>query len=161
MASYWSNQVAALDQATEQDLVVLHYPSHSGSLDDAQYWFKASMLWSGYAGSKSPEAVGKLINWWVNDKACADICLDERGVPANADMVAEIKPKLTAAGKTSVKYLEDIKPELGNNPVAPPPGGSQMGDIMTRHCNDILFGKDQVPSAAKKIIDELNTALKS
>ncbi|SDT24666.1 ABC transporter substrate-binding protein [Microlunatus soli] len=157
---FWSNQLAAINEASGTSMKMLRPPTVAGDAKQRNAWYKASMLWSGYAGSKDPEAVGKLINWWVNDKACADICLDERGVPANGDMVTEVTPKLTASGKTSVKYLDDIKPELGKNPVAPPPGGSEMGDILMRHTNDILFGKDQVPSAAKKIIDELNTALK-
>lgn len=160
-ALYWSNQLEALNEATGTTIKMLRPPTVAGDSTKGNAYYKASMLWSGYAGSKSPEAVGALINWWVNNKTCALICLDERGTPANTAMVKAIEPKLTAAGKAAVKYLADIKPDLGKTPAAPPAGSSQIGDIMQRHTNDILFGKDKPETAAPKIVQELQAAITS
>ena len=160
-AVYWSNQLEAVNEASGISMKMLRPPTVAGDATKSNAYYKASMLWSGYAGTKDPDAVGKLINWWVNNTACAKICLDERGTPANTDMVTAIEPNLTDAGKTAVKYLADIKPGLGTTPPAPPPGSSQIGDIMQRHTNDILFGKDKPATAAPKIISELQDAIKS
>lgn len=160
-ALYWSNQLEAINEASGTSMKMLRPPTVAGDATKANAYYKASMLWSGYAGTKDPEAVGKLINWWVNNKACADICLDERGTPANTDMVKAIEPKLTDAGKAAIKYLDDIKPDLGKTPAAPPAGSSEIGDIMQRHTNDILFGKDKPATAAPKIVSELQDAIKS
>jgi multiple sugar transport system substrate-binding protein len=160
-ALYWSNQLAAVDDASGGKMKMLRPPTVAGDATKRNAWYKASMLWSGYAGAKDPEAVGKLINWWVNSTQCADICLDERGDPANSEVLDAIQSKISEAGKESAKYLSDIKPELGQTPPAPPAGSSEIGDIMSRHCNDILFGKDQPQSAAGKIITELQTAIKN
>ncbi|MBO0811171.1 MAG: extracellular solute-binding protein [Microlunatus sp.] len=160
-ALYWTNQLAAINDSSGTTMTMLRPPTVAGDARQRNAWYKASMLWSGYAGTKDPEAVGKLINWWVNSTTCADICLDERGAPANTDMVKAIESKLTDAGKASVKFLDDIKPELGKTPIAPPAGSSQIGDIMQRHTNDILFGKDQPETAAPKIVSELQAAIKS
>jgi len=160
-ALYWSNQLAAINEASGKSMKMLRPPTVAGDATQRNAWYKASMLWSGYAGTKNPEAVGKLINWWVNNPEAANICLDERGVPANTEMVKTIEPKLTDAGKATVKYLDDIKPELGDTPPAPPAGSSEIGDIMQRHTNDILFGKDKPETAAPKIISELQAAIKN
>lgn len=160
-ALYWSNQLAAINEASGTTMKMLRPPTVAGDASQRNAWYKASMLWSGYAGTKEPEAVGKLINWWVNSTACAGICLDERGTPANTEIIKAIEPKLTEAGRTTVKFLDDIKPELGKTPPAPPAGSSEIGDIMQRHTNDILFGKDQPASAATKIVKELQDAIQS
>jgi multiple sugar transport system substrate-binding protein len=160
-ALYWSNQVTAVTEAVGHEIKMLRPPTVAGDASKRNAWYKASMLWSVYAGTKSEEAAGKLVDWWVNSKACADICLDERGTPANSEMAAAIQPKISATGRQAAKYLDDIKSELGDTPTAPPPGSSEFGDIMLRHTTDILFKRDQVQSAAQKIVDEANQAIKS
>ena len=160
-ALYWSNQLEAVNEASGTTMKMLRPPTVAGDATKLNGYYKASMLWSGYAGSKEPEAVGKLINWWVNNTACAKICLDERGTPANTEIVTAIESQLTAAGKAAVSYLDAIKPGLGKTPAAPPAGSSQIGDIMQRHTNDILFGKDKPATAAPKIVSELQAAIKS
>ncbi len=161
MALYWSNQLSAVDEASGTTMKMLRPPTVAGDATKRNAWYKASMLWSASSRSKNPEAAGKLINWWVNNKACADICLDERGIPANPDMVAEITPKLSKDGRTAAKYIADIKPELGKPPVAPPPGGGTLSDVMNRHATDVLFGRDSVQSAATKIVDEMKSNIQS
>jgi multiple sugar transport system substrate-binding protein len=101
-----------------------------------------------------------LINWWVNSPECADINLAERGIPANTDILAAIKPKLSPAQAAVAKYIEDIKPELADTPVAPPPGGGKLNDVLNRYQTDVLFGRTSSADAATKFTDEIKSNLK-
>jgi pectin-derived oligosaccharide transport system substrate-binding protein len=160
MAMFWSNQVEAVNKAAGTDMQVLRFPSMTGKATDRKAWYKASMLWSASSRTKSPEAVVDMINWWVNSPECANINLAERGIPANTEILAAIKPKLSPAQSKVAKFIEDIKPELADTPVAPPPGGGKIGDIMSRHQGDLLFGRTNPADAAKKFVDEAKSNLK-
>lgn len=157
----WSNQLAAVTKSAGTEVKMLRPPTVAGDAKQRHAWYKASMLWSASSRTKNPEAVGKLINWWVNDPACANICLDERGIPANTDMVTEIKSKLTKEGKTVADFIAAIKPELGDAPVAPPPGGGKIGDTLNRYQTDLLFGRSDVNTAAQKFVDEATSNLQT
>jgi len=160
MAMFWSNQVEAVNKASGTEMKVLRYPSMSGQATDRKAWYKASMLWSASSRTKSPEAVVDLINWWVNSPECANINLAERGIPANTDMLTAIKPKLSPAQSAVAKFIEDIKPELAKTPIAPPPGGGKIGDVMNRHQSDLLFGRTNPAQAAEQFVAEAKSNLK-
>jgi multiple sugar transport system substrate-binding protein len=96
----------------------------------------------------------------VNSPECADINLAERGIPANTDILAAIKPKLSPAQAAVAKYIEDIKPELADTPVAPPPGGGKLNDVLNRYQTDVLFGRTSSADAATKFTDEIKSNLK-
>ena len=160
MYMYWSNQVEALNKASGAEMVVLRFPSVSGKATDRKAWYKASMLWSASSRTKYPEEAVKMINWWVNSPECANINLAERGVPPNTEMLAAVKPKLSPAQTAVAKFIEDIKPELANTPIAPPPGGGKIGDIMARQQSDVLFGRTSPADAATKFVDEAKSNLK-
>lgn len=155
----WSNQLAALTKAAGAEVKLLRPPSIKGDAKDRHAWYKASMLWSASSRTKNPEAVGKLIDWWVNDPTAARICLDERGIPPNSDMVEAIKPKLSKDGKTVADFIDEIKPEISDARPPPPPGGGKIGDTLNRHQEDVLFGRAKVKDAAQKFVDEANSDL--
>lgn len=153
----WSNQLTTVTDSVGSEVKMLRYPTMTGNVADRKAWYKASMLWSASSRTKNPEAAGKLIDWWVNSTACANINLDERGLPANTDIITEITPKLTATGKTVAQFIADIKPELGTTPIAPPPGAGNLGDVLNRYQTDLLFGKTNINDAATKFVDEVNS----
>jgi multiple sugar transport system substrate-binding protein len=160
MQMQWSNQVEATTKAGGTEMTVLRFPSVSGSATDRKAWYKASMLWSASSRTKSPEEVVKLINWWVNSTECADVNLAERGVPANTDIQAAIQSKLSPEQVKVAQFINDIKPELADTPVAPPPGGGKINDTLVRHETDVLFGRSSPADAAKKFADEAKANLK-
>jgi len=159
MQYYNSNQLEAVTSAAGSELAMLRWPSMTGKATDRKAWYKASMLWSASAKTKNPDAVVALIDWWVNSPECANINLAERGVPANSEIQAAIKPKLSKPQQTVAKFIEDIKPELADTPIAPPPGGGTLGAVMFRHQTDVLFGRASVPDAAQKFVDEVKSNL--
>jgi len=159
MASYWSNQVAALDEATQQDLTILHYPSHSGSLGEAQYWFKASMLWSASARSAHPEAAVALIDFLVNGEEAAKVIRAERGMPPNSRVRALIEPDFSSSDKKAAKFLADLEAVVADAPMPPPPGSSGVDDALSRQTSELIFGRTTAEQAAEAFIAESRAEL--
>jgi len=160
MQVQWSNQVEAMNKSAGTDMVVLRHPSTTGKATERKAWYKASMLWSASARTKSPEQVVAMINWWVNSPECANINLAERGIPANTEILPAIKPKLSPAQSAVAKFIEDIKPEIANTPIAPPPGGGKINDTLQRYQSEVLFGRMSSADAATKFVDEAKANLK-
>jgi multiple sugar transport system substrate-binding protein len=156
-----SNQLEAISAAAGGDYLMemLRFPSLTGKATERKAWYKASMLWSASARTKNPDAAVAWINWFANDPAAANIDLAERGIPPNTELLAEITPKLSEAQQVVAKYIGDIQPEVANTPIAPPPGGGTLGDILFRNGIDVLFGRASSAEAAKKFVDEVKSNL--
>jgi multiple sugar transport system substrate-binding protein len=159
MQYYNSNQLEAVSAAAGEQLKMLRGPSLAGKATERKTWYKASMLWSASSKSKNPDAAIAWINWFANTPDAANIDLAERGIPPNTEILAEVKPKLSSAQKVVAKYIEDIKPEVGETPIAPPPGGGTIQTVIFRHGIDVLFGKTSPADGAKQFVDELKSNL--
>jgi multiple sugar transport system substrate-binding protein len=162
-AMMWSNsnQLEAISNAAGGDYVMepLRGPSMTGKATDRKTWYKASMLWSASARTKSPDAAVAWINWFANDPAAANIDKAERGIPPNAEIQEAVKPVLSPAQQKVLQYITDIKTEVANTPIAPPPGGGTIAEVLTRHGTDVLFGRTSSAEAAQKFVDELKSNL--
>jgi multiple sugar transport system substrate-binding protein len=164
MQYYNSNQLEAVSAAAKEAtggelMAMLRGPSLTGKATDRKTWYKASMLWSASAKTKHPEAAIAWINWFANNEEAASIDKAERGIPANADMLAAVEPTLSPAQKRVAKYITDIQPEVGQTPIAPPPGGGTIAEKLFRHGTDVLFGRASTAEAAKKFVDEMKSDL--
>ena len=159
---YWnSNQLEAVSNAAGGDYLMemLRGPSLTGKATDRKTWYKASMLWSASAKTKNPEAAVAWINWFANDQAAANIDKAERGIPPNAEILTAVTPSLSEAQKVVAKYITDIKTEVANTPIAPPPGGGTISEVLTRHGTDAIYGRASTADAAQKFVDELKSNL--
>jgi multiple sugar transport system substrate-binding protein len=154
-----SNQLEAISNAAGQQMKMLRGPSLAGKATERKTWYKASMLWSASSKTKNPEAAIAWINWFANSPDAANIDLAERGIPPNAEILAEVKPKLSAVQQVVAKYIADIKSEVATTPIAPPPGGGTIAALMLRHGTDVLFGKTSAAEGAQKFVDELKSNL--
>ena len=152
-----TNQLEAIRAASGVEMMMLRAPSMTGKATDRKAWYKASMLWSASAKTKNPDAAIAWIDWWVNSTEAVDIDKAERGIPANSELQTHIQPKLSPAQQTVSKFIADIKPELAATPIAPPPGGGTLVEVMFRNQTDVLFGRASVADAAKKFVDELKS----
>jgi multiple sugar transport system substrate-binding protein len=160
MQQYNSNQLEALNAASGESLKMLRFPSLTGNAPDRKAWYKASMLWSASAKTQNPEAAVAWINWFANDQAAADIDKAERGIPPNTEILAAVTPKLSAAQQEVAKFITDIKDEVANTPIAPPPGGGPYAEVLFRNGIDVLFGRASTADAAQKFVDEVKSNLK-
>jgi multiple sugar transport system substrate-binding protein len=158
---YWnSNQLEAVSNAAGGELMeMLRGPSMTGKATDRKTWYKASMLWSASAKSKNPEAAVAWINWYANSPEAGNIEKAERGIPPNSELLAAVRPNLSAAQQRVAKYITDIAPEVATTPIAPPPGGGTIADKLLRHGIDVMFGRASTADAAQKFVDEVKSDL--
>jgi pectin-derived oligosaccharide transport system substrate-binding protein len=161
MQYYSSNQLEAVSAAAGGELMkLLRGPSLAGKATERKSWYKASMLWSASSKSKNPDAAIAWINWFANSPEAANIDLAERGIPPNTEVLAEVKPKLSEAQQAVAKYISDIKPEVGNTPIAPPPGGGPtIANVLFKHGLDALFGRKSTADAAQEFVAEMKSNL--
>jgi multiple sugar transport system substrate-binding protein len=165
MQYYNSNQLEAVSEVAKSStggelMTMLRFPSMTGKATDRKAWYKASMLWSASAKTKNPEAAIAWINWFANDQAAADIDKAERGVPPNTELLAGVTSKLSKAQQVVAKFITDIKPEVANTPIAPPPGGGTLAAVLFRYGTDVLFGRASTAEAGEKFVKEVKSNLK-
>jgi multiple sugar transport system substrate-binding protein len=158
-----SNQLQAVNDSSGEEIKMLRGPSMTGKATDRKTWYKASMLWSASAKTKHPEAAIAWIDWFANSSEAVNIDKAERGIPPNAELLAEVTPTLSPAQQTVAKFINDIKTEVANTPPAPPPGGGTLGQpnggIMLRYEIEVLFGRTSTADAAQKFVDEVKSNL--
>lgn len=155
---WWSNQVAALRDASGQNLVPLMVPTPDEGEDAAAY-YKPSMFWSASAKTEHPAEVALFLDFLANSEDAADLLLAERGVPANEKIREYITPKLSEVDQEVVGFLDDIAPRVGDAPPATPPGGGAIETIIDQHTQQVLFGEMSPEDAAASFIEELQRAL--
>ncbi|MGP9707224.1 ABC transporter substrate-binding protein [Brachybacterium sp. AOP24-D1-21] len=159
MTVAWSNQVVAHDGLVPSGVVVLRPPSMTGSASDAQLWYKASMYWAVSAKAANPEAAVAFVDFLVNSPDAGKILSVERGVPGNLTVREAIVPDLDEPNMKAVDFLESVEAELGEAPEITPQGGGQFEDILTRACEDMLFGTLTPAEAGQRVLDDLAGAL--
>lgn len=157
--SQWSNQVVTLDNSLDGTVRMLRMPSMTGSAADAQLWYKASMYFSVSASSADQEAAVEFVDWLVNSVDAGKLLLAERGVPANLEVREAIRPDLAESDLKAVEYIEAIAEELGDPPPLTPPGGGAADDAMSRHLEDVLFGRIDPVAASEALVEEGNGLL--
>jgi multiple sugar transport system substrate-binding protein len=161
LAFWWSNQLPALEKAAGSDLQLLRFPSKSGKAADTQLWYKASQFWSASSRTKHPEETAKFIDFLANNEKAGEALLADRGVYPNSDVRAAIEPKLTPADIKVVKFIDQIKDELGEAPAPPPKGAGAIQEIVKRYTSEVLFNRLSTDEAGKKAHDEMKSAISS
>ncbi|MFC7457550.1 ABC transporter substrate-binding protein [Brachybacterium sp. GCM10030267] len=154
LQSQWSNQVVTLDSALDGAVKILRMPSRTGAAADAQLWYKASMYFSVAAGTAKQEEAVAFVDWLVNDLDAGRTLLAERGVPANLDVREAITPQLADSDLKTIDFIEAIAEELGDPPPITPPGGSSVGDLISRYMEDVLFERADPAAAAASVVEE-------
>jgi len=161
LAFWWSNQLPALEKAAGSELQILRFPSKTGTSADTQLWYKASQFWSASSRTKHPLETAKFIDFLANNTKAGESLLADRGVYPNSDVRAAIAPKLTAADIKVVKFIDQIKDELGEAPAPPPKGAGAIQEIVKRYTSEVLFNRLSTDEAGKKATAEMKAAISS
>jgi multiple sugar transport system substrate-binding protein len=159
LAFWWSNQLPALEKAAGADLQILRFPSKTGEAADAQLWYKASQFWSASSRTKHPKETAKFIDFLANNEKAGAALLADRGVYPNSAVRAAIEPKLTPADIKVVKFIDQIKGELGEAPAPPPKGAGAIQEIVKRYTSEVLFNRLSADEAGKKAHSEMKSAI--
>jgi multiple sugar transport system substrate-binding protein len=159
LAFWWSNQLPALEKAAGSELQILRFPSTTGKAADAKLWYKASQFWSASSRTKHPVETAKFINFLTNNTKAGEALLADRGVYPNSDVRAAIASKLTPADIKVVKFIDQIKDELGDAPAPPPKGAGAIQEIVKRYTSEVLFNRLSSDEAGKKAVDEMKSAI--
>ncbi|QHK20330.1 extracellular solute-binding protein [Pseudarthrobacter psychrotolerans] len=159
LAFWWSNQLPALEKAAGTDLQILRFPSTTGKAADAKLWYKASQFWSASSRTKHPVETAKFINFLANNTKAGEALLADRGVYPNSDVRTAIESKLTPADVKVVKFIDQIKGELGEAPAPPPKGAGAIQEIVKRYTSEVLFNRLSTDEAGKKAVDEMKSAI--
>ncbi|TAP44906.1 extracellular solute-binding protein [Arthrobacter sp. S39] len=157
----WSNQLPALEKAAGGDLAILRFPSKTGEAADTQLWYKTSQFWSASSRTKHPQETARFINFLANDVKAGEILLADRGVNPNSDLRAATESKLTSADSKVVKFIDQIKDELGAAPAPPPKGAGIIQEIIRRYTVEVLFNRLSPDEAGTKAVDEMKAAISS
>ena len=60
-----------------------------------------------------------------------------------------------------VKFIDQIKDELGEAPAPPPKGAGAIQEIIKRYTSEVLFERLSTDEAGKKAHDEMKSAISS
>lgn len=158
---FWpSSQYAAVVKASAQELVPLRLPSMDGTARDAKMGLGASQFWAVSATSKNPAQAQRLVDFFVNSPEAGQVMLVSRGSSPNAAVRAAVEPKLTAADAAISQFITAIQPETAPTPL-PPPGTSQLQEVLRRHFSDFLFGRADASTAAQRLVAEARGMIRS
>ncbi|MFC8304465.1 ABC transporter substrate-binding protein [Specibacter sp. NPDC057265] len=159
MSFWWSNQLPSLENAAGTELVILNYPSRTGTSADAKLWYKPSQFWSASARTKHPEESAKLIDFLANNTAAGEALLADRGVPTSTVVRDAVADKMTAVDRRVIEFIDGIKDKLGPVPPSVPKGAGAMEDIIKRYASEVMFVRQTPADAAGKAVDEMTAAL--
>ena len=58
-----------------------------------------------------------------------------------------------------VKFIDQIKDELGEAPAPPPKGAGAIQEIVKRYTSEVLFDRLSTEEAGKRAVDEMKSAI--
>ena len=151
----WSNQVTALDAATEQDVSLLRPPTTTGNSKDANLWLKSSMYLSIGKDTQHADAALKLVEYLINETEAGTVLGTERGIPANSDVRDAVKANMGPSDQKVVAFMDKITPELGGASQVPLPGGGQSETLQKKYGEAVLTGGSTPADGAASFVADL------
>ncbi|GAA4958522.1 multiple sugar transport system substrate-binding protein [Nonomuraea thailandensis] len=159
MGMWWSNELGAIKKASGgKDMNLLRMPKQQDAVSGGMF-LQPAMFYTASAKSEHPAEAARFIDFLVNDPEAGAIILSDRGLPANARVLAAVRDTLPETDQKTLAFLDEIKSELTNPPAVPPKGASAMEDILNRYTDDVLFGRMDPDHAAQTFITEANALI--
>ena len=159
MTVVWSNQTVAFAGVLEDELVLMRLPSAPGDGGNHQTWLKPGMFWSVAASSENPDVAVAFINYFLNSPEAAKHLGVERGLPPNTEIRDGVKSQLDGIELETLEFVDEITPEVGDDPEIAPRGGSQFESLLNRVGETFMFGEVDATGAAEQMVDELTAAI--
>ncbi|GAB2575919.1 ABC transporter substrate-binding protein [Kribbella endophytica] len=154
----WTNQLGSLRKASGSELQLLRAPGE-GAATKPGMWLQASQIYTISARTKHQEAAAKLVNFLVNDPAAGKITLANRGIPANSEVLAAVKPSLPKDEAASADFIAAIAPKVGPALIIGPTGSTESVKILERTNAEVLFNRQTPAQGAKRFLEDLGAAI--
>lgn len=157
MATYHSNQLAALTEGAGRELQPLRWPTDEEG--NSGMYLKPSMYWAASSESEHPEEAVRFIDWMINSEEAAELLLSDRGVHINTELRETIADQLAPADALATEFVAEVIPELEDPPPVPPVGAGEVQDIIQRLNEEVLFDRLSPTEAAEQFMDEARAAI--
>lgn len=152
----YTNALSALRTDSKAPLQLLRLPTTPGS-SAVPYYYNASQFWSVSSRTSHPAEAALFLDFLANSKAAADSLAADRGIPANPPIRTYIAPKLEAADKDQVAFLNGLK--VASAPAVPPPGATTIHALLQKYTESVMFKRTTPSAAADGFIKDLTTAV--
>ena len=119
-------------------------------------YYKPSQMLSISADLKADRLrkVVELANFLVMDPRAVLVLGLDRGIPASAKMRRELAPKLNQTGKSTLAFIESLKPYTRPLPPLPPFGAGEVAIVLQRISHEIAYGVLTPEQGGQQFIDE-------
>ena len=116
-------------------------------------------LWSIAEKSKHPAEALKLLNFLINDPKASKATGTTRGVPANPDVAAEVRPTLPKDDQIATDYLMGLQKESLAKSYVYPKGSSTLAATLKKIGTEVEFRRQSSADGAKGFITAARKAL--
>ncbi|GAB3282026.1 ABC transporter substrate-binding protein [Kineosporia babensis] len=155
----YNTQITSLQAAApDQEFVLLQMPQSAGS-DQTGFYYKPSMYWAISARTEHPAEAAKFLDFLANSETAAKIQGTDRGIPANEDSLAAIRPDLDPSSELAAKFNDQVKDLVQDPPALTPAGASDINAMIQRQAQEVLFDRATPEEASTKFIEELTAAV--
>lgn len=153
---YNSNQLAAMQNAAPEgmEIGITNWPAPDPKKSN---YLKSSQFFSIGAHTKNVDEAVKVLDFLINSSDANNILLGERGVPAPADIAAEVAPQLSEIDQKVTAFINDVvTPNC--SPINPPQpdGASEVYDLLNRTVEKVCYGQLDATAAAAEFFTEAN-----
>jgi len=153
-----SNQLAAVQAATEDRIGINFYPRTAEFTHEAMY-LRPSQFFSIASTSQHIQESARVLDFYTNDGSAQLHLMAERGVPVNPRMAEYLRPHLDPVQQTIFEYIARVT-EIGT-PFDPPfPNGAAEANRLLDDLVDLIrFGQMTPEVATARWIPEANDIL--
>lgn len=158
---YNSNQLAAMQNAAPEgmEIGITTWPAPDPK---KSAYLKSSQFFSVGVHTKNEEEAVKVLDFLINSSDANNILLGERGVPAPADIAAEVAPQLSEIDQKVTAFINDVvTPNC--SPINPPQpdGASEVYDLLNRTVEKVCYGQLDAAAASSEFFTEANKIMSS
>ncbi|MFC4809957.1 ABC transporter substrate-binding protein [Paenibacillus sp. GCM10023250] len=148
-----SNLLGSFQSATKDELIMVQVPRGAKGTGVV---FESSQGLSGYAKTKHPGEVAKLMDFWINDPDAAKILGNNRGVPVTSANRAVLEGSASETDKIVYDFTSRVSEATKKEPFAVsynPPGNAEFIKLSDNTVQLIGFGKESVDKAVQSFYD--------
>lgn len=144
----WSNAISSAQSVAESEGIELAITTWPAKDPKASNYLKPGMFFSVSVDSENPDEAVKVLNYLINDVACNEVLLAERGIPASSEIAESINDKLDEQQQMAVAYINDVVTPNSSQISAPAPENSAEVIKVLNNLQEQVCYKQMTPAEA-------------